>query len=92
MHMDQWFEHWHRRVGDNEYLGIPYKLLIADISSEISADIDTYIADYIHFTADGAELVANAMVEKINQCPAGRWIFGESALKQEAKFPPNPHY
>jgi hypothetical protein len=92
MHMDEWFEYWHRRAGDNEHLGIPYMLLIADISSEVLADTDTYIAGDIHFTEAGAELAANEMVEKINQCPAGRWIFGEDALKQEAEFPPNPYY
>ena len=92
MHMDEWFDHWHRRAGDNEYLGIPYKLLIADISSEIAADIDTYIADYIHFTQAGADLAANAMVEQINLCPEGRWLFGENAPKEGAEFPANPHY
>jgi len=92
MRMDDWFDHWHRRAGDNKYLGIPYKLLIADISSEIAADIDTYISDYIHFTEAGGDLAANALVEQINQCPAGRWIFGENTLKQEAEFPPNPQH
>ena len=92
MHMDEWFDHWHSLAGDNEYLGIPYKLLIADISSEIAADIDTYIADYIHFTQAGADLAANAMVEQINLCPEGRWLFGENAPKEGAEFPANPHY
>ena len=91
MHMDEWFDHWHRRAGDNKYLGIPYKLLIADISSEIEADIDTYISDYIHFTDAGSDLAAKAMVEQINLCPEGRWTFGENSLKPDAEFPPNPH-
>jgi lysophospholipase L1-like esterase len=91
MHMDDWYYHWHRRSGDNEYLGLPYKLLIADISEEIEANMDFYIFDYIHFNEAGAELAATAVVEQINHCPEGRWIFGANALKPEASFPENPY-
>lgn len=91
MHMDEWFEHWHRNAGDNEYLGIPYKLLIADISEEIEANMDQYIVDYIHFNEAGAELAATAIVEQINMCPEGRWIFGTNVLKTDAAYAPNPH-
>ena len=72
MHMDTWFEHWHHQEGDNEYLGLPYKLLIADISKEIASDIDKYIGDYIHFNMTGAKLAAAAVVEQINHCPEGQ--------------------
>jgi hypothetical protein len=91
MHMDDWFDHWHRRVGDNEFLGTPYTLLIADISEQVEADIDTYIADYIHFTEAGGQLAAAAIVEQINQCPSGRWIFGTNTLQEGASYPPNPY-
>lgn len=91
MHMDDWFDHWHRRSGDNQYLGIPYKLLIADISNEIEGNIKAYIGDYIHFNQAGADLAAKAIVEKINQCPEGRWLFGQNLLTPEASYPKNPY-
>ena len=91
MHMDEWFEYWHRRSGPNEYLGLRYQLLIADISDEIEGNMDAYLSDYIHFNSDGARLAAEALVERINQCPEGRWIFGEETLKPDAEFPDNPY-
>ncbi|MEH6636013.1 MAG: hypothetical protein V7700_10860 [Halioglobus sp.] len=91
MHMDTWFEHWHRREGNNEYLGLPYRLLMADISEEIAADIDNYIGDYIHFNRAGADLAATAIVEQINHCPQGRWIYGADAMKSGVSIPPNPY-
>jgi lysophospholipase L1-like esterase len=91
MHMDDWFSHWHSQTGDNEYLGIPYKLLIADISDTVEGDIDAYIGDYIHFNEAGAQLAAEALVEQINLCPEGRWIFGENTLQPDANYPDNPY-
>lgn len=91
LHMDDWFDHWHRQVGENEFLGIPYTFLIADISEQVEADLDTYIGDYIHFNAVGAELMAAAIVEQINQCPEGRWIFGAYELDPQASYAPNPY-
>jgi len=90
-HMDKWFNHWRHLVGDNEYLGIPYSLRVANISDQIHADHAKYISDYIHLTLEGAQLAATSIVEQINQCPEGRWIFGEERLKPDAAFPPNPY-
>ena len=91
MHMDEWFYYWHEQVGEHEFLGIPYTLLIANISEEVEANMDKYIGDYIHFTLDGAALAASAIVEQINYCPEGRWIFGSNELKPEAIYPKNPY-
>ena len=91
MHMDDWFAYWHQREGENEFLGIPYTLLIADISEQVEADLDTYIADYVHFTQAGAELAARAITEQINRCPQGRWVFGTNELHPDALYPANPY-
>jgi lysophospholipase L1-like esterase len=90
-HMDEWFYHWHEEVGEQEYLGIPYNLLIANISEEVEANMDNYIEDYIHFTQAGADLAAKAIVEQINECPEGRWNFGKNTLKSGVTYPKNPH-
>jgi lysophospholipase L1-like esterase len=89
--MDEWFDHWHSQVGVDAYLGMEYTLLIADISDEVQANMDKYIADYIHFTKAGAELAAAAIVEQVNQCPEGRWEWGENRLKPGAHYHPNPY-
>jgi lysophospholipase L1-like esterase len=91
MYMDDWSDHWHRKVGENTYLGIPYTFLIADISAQVEADLDAYIGDYIHLNQAGAELAAAAVVEQINQCPQGRWVFGENVLRADAAYPVNPY-
>ncbi|MEH6586312.1 MAG: hypothetical protein V7720_07120 [Halioglobus sp.] len=91
MHMDSWFDHWHRSKGDNEYLGLPYTLLMADISGTIAADINKYLGDSIHFNTAGAELAAAAIVEQINHCPQGRWIYGADAMRPDAQIPENPY-
>lgn len=91
MNMDLWFDHWHNRIGDNEFLGSPYQFLIADISAQIHADPEKYLIDYIHLSPAGAELAAQAIVDQVNLCPEGRWLFGENALKPGAEFPKNPY-
>ena len=91
MHMDSWFEHWHSLAGDNEYLGIPYTLAIADISEAIHENPQQYLADALHLNEAGADLAATAIVEQINQCPEGRWIYLENQLKSHASFPSNPY-
>lgn len=90
LHMDEWFDYWHQQVGDKEYLGIPYTLLIANISQQVESDMDLYIADYIHFTEAGALLAASAITEQINLCPEGRWIFGTAEMVPGASYPQNP--
>ena len=75
--MDQWFDHWHSVDSDSEFLGIPYQFLIADISDEVHADPDKYLSDFIHLSPAGAELAAQAILDQVNLCPEGRWIFGE---------------
>jgi hypothetical protein len=90
VHMDDWFDYWHRKVGDNEYLGIPYLLLIADISDQVEADPNAYLADIVHLNDAGGQLAAEAIVEQINQCPRGRWIFGANQLDPEAIYAPDP--
>jgi hypothetical protein len=89
--VDQWFDRWQAEIGENGYLGIPYTFLIADISSEVHANMDLYIADYIHFTEAGAELAAKSIVSQINRCPEGRWRGKEKSLKPDAKYHPNPY-
>ena len=90
MHMDNWFDHWHSMVGENEFLGIPYTFLIADISKAIHDKPEKYLADALHLNEAGADLAAGAIVEQINQCPEVRWIFSENKLKSGASFPKNP--
>ncbi len=91
MNMDDWFDHWHRKVGENEFLGMDYTFLIADISTQLEAELDTYIVDYIHFNEVGAGLAAAAITEQINRCPQGRWIFGANEPDPQATFAPNPY-
>lgn len=91
MHMDNWFDHWGNLVGDNEYLGIAYRFLIADVSDEVHADPTKYLTGFIHLNKEGGALVAEAIVEQINRCPEGRWIFGEDQLKPGASYPDNPY-
>jgi lysophospholipase L1-like esterase len=91
MHMDDWFDHWHSQVGEREYLAIPYRLLIADISDAIHENPTQYLADALHLNHEGAKLAAAAILEQVNNCPEGRWIFGENSLKEEASFPQNPY-
>lgn len=91
MHMDNWFDHWSARVGQREYLGIPYTLLIADISDDVHQYPEKYLADALHLTEAGAALAANAIVAQINQCPEGRWIYAENKPKPGAQMPKNPY-
>lgn len=91
MHMDNWFDHWGSQIGENEHLGIAYRFLIADISDEIHADPTKYLLDYIHLNTAGAQLAAEAIVEQINRCPEGRWIFSENQRKPGASYPDNPY-
>ena len=89
--MDRWFDHWNSLDDDKEFLGIPYRFLIADISDQIHADPQRYLSDFIHLSPAGAELAAQAIVNQVNQCPEGRWIFGENTLKPGAFYPKNPY-
>lgn len=91
MHMDNWFDHWGSKVGQQAYLGMPYLLLIADISDEVHQNPREYLADSLHLTDAGAHLAAAAIVEQINQCPEGRWIYAENKPKPGASFPKNPY-
>lgn len=91
MNMDEWFNHWHDLIGDNEFLGIPYRFLIADISAQVHADPSRYLSDYIHLSPAGAELAAEAILDQVNLCPEGRWVYGENMLKPNAKYPENPY-
>ena len=91
MNMDRWFDHWHNLVGDNEFLGISYQFLIADISAQVHADPERYLVDYIHLNQAGAELAAQAITDQVNLCPEGRWLFGEDAPRPDAEFPKNPY-
>lgn len=91
MHMDTWFDHWHRSKGSNEYLGLPYTLLMADVSGTIASNIDKYLGDSIHFNMAGAELAAAAIVEQINRCPQGRWIYGADAMRPDVHIPDSPY-
>lgn len=72
LQMNAWFEYWHRRAGDNQYLGTPYRFLFATVSPEITANIAAYTTDGIHFSAAGATIAAQAVVQQINLCPAIR--------------------
>jgi lysophospholipase L1-like esterase len=67
--MDRWFAYW---SGQGKQLASddpPFRLLIADISEAVHADIDRYIGDYIHFNEAGARLAADAIVEQLDACP-----------------------
>ncbi len=85
------FDHWHDLIGDNQFLGISFQFFIADISAQIHADPERYVADYIHLNPAGAELAGQAITDQINLCPEGRWLFGEDAWKLGAEFPKNPY-
>jgi lysophospholipase L1-like esterase len=91
MLMDDWFDHWHNQIGESSFLGIPYDLRIADISDAVHADPATYLRDFLHLNEAGAKLLAEVLVEEINSCPEGRWVFGENRLKEGASYPPNPY-
>ena len=88
--MDRWFDHWHLRKGEANFLGIPYTLLIADISDALHANPERYMSNAIHLNEEGGELAAQAIVAQINQCPEGRWQYGENALTEHASYPPVP--
>lgn len=80
--VDRWFDDIEQRAGEAEYLGFPYTLLMADVSDTVHGDMSRYIADYFHPTPEGAQLMADAVVSALNDCPEGRWVYNEAVLKE----------